>query len=58
MCGRFALSAPQAELMPHLGVDEAPQFAARYNITPTQHNLVVAHSWQQAAGGGEVVAVK
>ena len=33
MCGRFALSAPQAELMPHLGLDEAPQFAARYNIT-------------------------
>lgn len=36
MCGRFSLTASGEEVAEAFGLDEAPAFAPRYNIAPTQ----------------------
>lgn len=36
MCGRFTLRTPAAQVARQLGLLEAPQYALRYNIAPTQ----------------------
>jgi len=43
MCGRFALKAPPAELITKFGLQTCPDFAPRYNITPTSDVLVIRH---------------
>jgi putative SOS response-associated peptidase YedK len=58
MCGRFALKAPQTEIIRHFGVDSVPELAPRYNIAPTQQILIVRHPWQQPEARLEAVQVK
>lgn len=41
MCGRFALRTPPKGLAKAFGVEEVPEFEARYNIAPTQSVLSV-----------------
>jgi putative SOS response-associated peptidase YedK len=41
MCGRFALTATMKDLSEAIGLDGLEQFAARYNIAPTQPILAV-----------------
>ena len=41
MCGRFAFTASLEELLADIGLHEAEDFPARYNIAPTQPILLV-----------------
>jgi len=41
MCGRFALKLPPAALKDYFGLDEAPDFAPRYNIAPSTPILAI-----------------
>ena len=36
MCGRFTLRARLNDLLAEIGLQEAREYAARYNIAPTQ----------------------
>lgn len=41
MCGRYALYGPVSRLRERFGLDDIPDFAARYNIAPTQFAPIV-----------------
>ncbi|WP_350332970.1 SOS response-associated peptidase [Coralliovum pocilloporae] len=50
MCGRYALNSELFEVQQAFKVDEQPQWAARYNITPTQPAFIVHRQSQERTG--------
>ena len=51
MCGRFTLRTPAGQLISHFGLKELAEFAARFNIAPTQSVLAIRAN--QSASTGE-----
>jgi putative SOS response-associated peptidase YedK len=50
MCGRFALTAPPAEVAALLGLPELDEFPPRYNIAPTQPIMTAIAGVPRAPG--------
>src|SRR5258706_14528685 len=50
MCGRYRLSAKERYIRDHLGLDEDPSWAPRYNIAPTQEVPIVRQDRNEPKG--------
>lgn len=49
MCGRFVLAVNPEQLTLEFGLERAPEFAANYNVAPTQNVLAITNEQPDAA---------